>query len=138
MLRALLPALAIYVALRPVFGLAHELSVAGVALLLHAAVATDWWQPCIALLRLDPVYAGAAIRAVGGLQVAGFAVAGPVGAWLHAVAPALLLDPALVTPGAGVSTIAVPGAPALGRVATAFVADVVWLILGLWLVRSRP
>jgi hypothetical protein len=137
MRRDFLLALAIYITLRPAFGLAHELSVAAVALLLHAAVATDWWQPGIALMRLDPVYAGAAVRAVGGLQVAGFAVAGPLGAWLHAVAPGVLLDPATVTPGAGVSTIAAPGAPALGRVATAFVADVIWLTIGLWLLRNH-
>ena len=137
MWRAFLPALAIYIVLRPIFGLAHELTVAGVAELLHAAVATDWWQPVIAFLRLDPVYAGAAVRAIGGLQIAGLAVAGPLGAWLNAIAPAVMLDPARVTPGAGVSAIAAPGAPALGRVATAFVADALWLTVGLWLLRKR-
>ena len=137
MLRAFVPALVLYVAARPVLGLAHELSVAAVAVLLHQAVATDWWQPAIAVLRLDPVYAGAAVRSIGGIQVAGFAVAGPVGAWLHAVVPGLALDPGLVSPGAWVSTIATPGAPALGRVLTAFTADAIWLTIGVWLVRSQ-
>lgn len=137
MWRVFLPALAIYIVSRPVFGLAHELSVAAVADLLHAAVATDWWRPVIMLLQLDPVYAGAAVRAAGGLQIAGLAVGGPVGAWLHAVAPAVMLDPARVIHGAGVSAVAAPGAPALGRVATAFVADAIWLTLGVWLMRKR-
>jgi hypothetical protein len=137
MLRSFVPALALYTAARPVFGLAHELSVALVAQLLHLAIATDWWQPVISLLRLDPVYAGAAVRSIGGLQVVGFAVAGPVGAWLHAVAPGLALDPGLASPGAGVSTVAAPGAPALGRVLTALTADTIWLIVGLVLVRRR-
>jgi hypothetical protein len=135
--RAFVLALASYILLRPAFGAAHELSVAGVATLLGLVVSTDWWQPVILLLRLDPVYAGAAVRAVGGLQVAGISIAGPVGAWLHAVVPRLVLEPLLAAPGAAISVVAAPGAPALGRVATPFIADVLWLCLGVWLSRSR-
>src|SRR5689334_17379391 len=72
-----------YVALRPVIGLGHELAVAGVAGAFHALVATGVWLPAIRLCGLDPVYADAAIRAAGGVQVAGLAVAGPVGNVLH-------------------------------------------------------
>src|SRR5919202_1818106 len=100
MLRAFVPAILLYVAARPVLGLAHELSVAAVALVLHQAVATDWWQPTIAVLRLDPVYAGAAVRSIGGIQVAGFAVAGPGGARVPTVVPRLALGPCLRLPGA--------------------------------------
>ncbi len=86
-------AVAIYAALRPVFGLGHELVVAGLAWLFRAAVGTGFWEPLIRWLGLDPIYTGAAIRAAGGVQVAGFAVAAPPGDALHAALPTLFLGP---------------------------------------------
>jgi hypothetical protein len=126
-------ALLAYVALRPLMGLGHELTVLALAWLAHAAVGTGWWQPLIGLLGLDPIYAGAALRAVGGVQVAGLAIAGPLGAWLHALAPWAILGPEHVAPNAGISMVAAPGAPVLGRGVAAFGADVVWLAVGLGL-----
>jgi glycosyl hydrolase family 2 len=128
--RRWLTVLLAYAILRPLFGLAHEVSVALLAWGAHALVATGWWQPAIAWLGLDPVYTGAAIRALGGVQVKGLAIAGPLGTWLHSVWPAVCLAPELVAPGAGVSMVAAPGAPALGHGLAAFGADVVWLVIG--------
>jgi hypothetical protein len=125
--------LAAYIALRPLLGLGHELAVAGLARLLHAAVATDAWEPLVRLVGLDPIYAGAAIRAVGGVQVAGLAVAGPIGQLLHSLFPALFLGPETVMRHAAISMVAAPGAPALGRGLATFGADVVWLTFGVWL-----
>jgi hypothetical protein len=122
-----------YAALRPLVGLGHELAVALVASALHAGVATGFWEPLIAWLGLDPIYTGAAVRAAGGVHVLGLAVAGPLGGWLHAVLPQVFLRPEFVTPGAGVSMVAAPGAPALGHGLAAFGADVGWLALGTWL-----
>jgi len=126
-------AVGIYIVLRPLVGLGHELSVCGVANLFHAAVDTGFWQPIIAWLHLDPIYAGAAMRAMGGVQVAGLAIAGPLGSWLHGLVPWLVLSPDRVTPAAGISMVAAPGAPALGRGLAGFGADVLWLALGLGL-----
>jgi glycosyl hydrolase family 2 len=129
----LLGGLVAYVALRPVLGLGHELVVAALAWLFHAAVATGFWESIIRFIGLDPIYAGAAIRAAGGVQVVGLAVAGPIGAFLHALLPLVFLDPASVARNAAISMVASPGAPALGRGLAAFGADVAWLTFGLWL-----
>ena len=113
-------------------GLGHELTVAGVAWLAHALVGSGWWSPLVAWLGLDPIYAGAAIRAVGGVDLLGLSVAEPVGSWLHATLPLLFQAPAQVAPGAGVSMVAVPGTPALGRGLASLGADVLWLAGGVW------
>ena len=45
-LRPLAPVLAVlglYIVLRPLLGFGHELAVAGLAWLAHAAIATGWW-----------------------------------------------------------------------------------------------
>jgi hypothetical protein len=82
---------------------------------------------------LDPIYVGAAIRAAGGVLVQGFAVGGWLGSTLHALLPSVFLAPAQLAQGAGVSMVAAPGAPALGRGLASFGADVAWLTLGVWL-----
>lgn len=132
-LSAILGALVAYVLLRPVLGSGHELTVAALASSLHLVIGCGVWEPVIQFLGLDPIYAGAAIRAAGGVQVTGFAVAGPIGAALHAVIPAVFLARDHVASGAGVSMVATPGAPALGRGLAEFGADVIWLVIGLWL-----
>ena len=134
--RLVLVAVAIYALLRPALGLGHELAVCGIAALLHAIVATNMWQPPIGWLGLDPIYTGAAVRAAGGVQIAGLAVGGLVGSWLHALLPTLILGPDHVARDAGVSMVAVRGAPALGRGLAGFGADVMWLIVGVSLVKG--
>jgi hypothetical protein len=85
----------------------------------------------IRFLGLDPIYAGAAIRAAGGVQVAGFAVAGAMGSAAHSLIPGVFLACDKVAGGAGVSMVATPGAPVMGRGLAAFGADVTWLVIGL-------
>jgi hypothetical protein len=125
-----------YVLLRPLVGLGHELSVCGAAALLHTLVGTDIWQPVVDWLGLDPIYTGAAVRAAGGVEIDGLAVAGPIGDWLHALLPALILAPDRVARAAGISMVAATGAPALGRGLASFGADLLWLIGGVWLVKG--
>jgi hypothetical protein len=131
--KVLIAILIVYTGVRPLLGFGHELTVAALATVLNLAVGTGLWEPVIGSLGLDPVYTGAAIRAAGGVQAAGFAVAGPIGSALHALLPAVFVACDLVAGGAGVSMIAAPGAPALGRGLAAFGADVAWLTFGLWL-----
>ncbi|MBV9323117.1 MAG: hypothetical protein JO352_04930 [Chloroflexi bacterium] len=130
---ALLAVLVVYTLLRPVVGIGHQLTVAAVAWLLHAAVESNVWQPVIGVIGLDPVYVGAAIHAAGGVQVVGFAIGGPLGAVLHQWLPGVWLGADHLAGRAAVSMVAAPGAPALGRGLAAFGADVVWLAFGLWL-----
>lgn len=129
-----------YIALRPVLGLGHELVVAAVAQLTRLIIGMGVWEPLIQLFGLDPIYFGAAMRALGGVNVDGFAIAGPVGSLLHAVMPAVFQPPELAADGAAISMVAAAGSPAIGRAAAAFGADVMWLSVGLglfWRQRRR-
>ena len=125
--------LVVYAVLRPMLGFGHELTVAALAEMLHIGVGTGVWEPIVQSLGLDPIYTGAAIRAAGGVQVAGFAVAGPIGSAFHAIWPAVFVACDQVAGGAGISMVAGPGAPAIGRGLASFGADVMWLAIGLWL-----
>ncbi|GAC1321843.1 MAG: hypothetical protein NVSMB2_18870 [Chloroflexota bacterium] len=135
-------ALLLYLGLRPCLGFAHQVTVAACAWLAHLVIATDVWQGPIGALHVDPIYSGAAIRALGGVDVLGLAVADPIGGWLHAVLPGLFLSPDRVAAHAGVSMVAGPGAPALGRGLASFGADLAWLMLGIAMTwrwrRARP
>ncbi|HYW88991.1 MAG TPA: hypothetical protein VFB50_14550, partial [Chloroflexota bacterium] len=124
-------ALLVYAILRPIVGLGHELTVAALAWALHAAVGTGAWEPIIGSLGLDPIYTGAAIRAAGGVQVIGFAAGGQLGAALHTLLPGVFLAAEQVAASAGISMVAAPGAPALGRGLASFGADLIWLTAGL-------
>ncbi|HEY2594357.1 MAG TPA: glycoside hydrolase family 2 TIM barrel-domain containing protein, partial [Chloroflexota bacterium] len=132
--------LLVYSVLRPLFGFGHQLTVGALAAALHALVASDAWEPILGLVGLDPIYVGAAIRAIGGVHVAGFAIAEPLGGLLHQWLPGMCLGAEHVAGNAAFSMVAAPGAPALGRGLSAFGADVVWLALGLslfWCWRYR-
>ena len=133
-IRLVLGTLLVYVLLRPAVGLGHELTVAGLAWLVHGLISTGFWEPIIGHIGLDPIYAGAAIRAMGGVEVTGFAVAGPLGVALHSAVPGVFVACDRVTHGAAISMVAAPGAPALGRGLAAFGADLVWLTASLWMV----
>lgn len=124
-------AIGLYVVLRPVLGLGHELAVSAVAFATHQLIAKGWWEPVITWAGLDPIYTGTAVRAIGGVEVLGLAVAAPFGEGLHALAPLLFQAPLMVVPGAGISMVAGPGTPALGRELASFGADVIWLTIGL-------
>jgi hypothetical protein len=129
----LLGVVLVYSVLRPLLGMGHQLTVAALAWLLHAAVATNAWEPLVGLVGLDPIYAGAALRAAGGVHVAGMAIAGPLGGLLHQWLPGMCLGADHVAGTATFSMVAAPGAPALGRGLAVFGADVAWLAIGLWL-----
>jgi hypothetical protein len=131
-LRVVLALLVAYVLFRLLVGFGYELMVAAAATVLHLIVATGAWEPAIRVAGLDPIYAGAAIRAAGGVQVVGFAVAGPIGSALHAGLPIVFLPGDQVAGGAAISMVAAPGAPAIGRGLASFSADVTWLAIGLW------
>jgi hypothetical protein len=132
-LRLVACGLLLYIVLRPLFGLGHELAVAALAWIAHVVVASMIWQPVVTLAGLDPIYTGAAIRAIGGVQIEGLAVGGFFGETLHRLLPAVFLASDRVAEGAGISMVATPGAPAIGRALAAFGADVAWLAIGAWI-----
>jgi hypothetical protein len=131
--------LALYLVLMPVLSIGRELMVLALAWGVRALVSTGFWKPLIDASRIDPVYAGAAIRSFGSAQPQGVAVSGPLGAVLHAFVPMVFLTPDQTSGGhAFASMVAAPGAGILGRASVAFAADVLLLLFGLLLVsRAR-
>ncbi len=125
----------LYLLTQPVLGLIRESLVAAFALTLRSFIATGIWQPILTGLRLDPVYAGAALRSLGSVQVSGIAIAGPLGVLLHARLPDIFLAPDQTRSGAFASMVALPGASILGQMAAAVGADVVLLTMGFILMR---
>jgi hypothetical protein len=77
--RGLLLALAAYMLTQPALSIARESLVAACAWALRTLVAGGIWQPAISALRLDPVYAGAAIRSLEGRPTSRFQAQDAVG-----------------------------------------------------------
>ena len=123
--------LLLYLLAAPVLSIARELVIGGLAMCFRLFVATGWWQPVVTALRLDPIYADAAIRSLATIQPQGVAVAGPLGAELHRLIPGVFITPEYVVTGAFTSLVAVPGGSLLERALITFTSDVLILLLGL-------
>lgn len=132
--RQILLGLAVYTLSRPVLAIVHELLKLVIASALHQAIASGAWRPLLARLPVDPVYTGAAIRALGADAPQGLALSGPFGAWLHALLPGQVLDPVLVWPGAFASLVMASGAPPLDHAVVAIASESLWIFAGLALV----
>jgi hypothetical protein len=81
------------------------------------------------LLPVDPVYGGAGLRVLGGIEPRGLAVAGPLGEALHGLLPALFASSELTAAGAAVSALVGPGVTVLARVLTALLATALLLAI---------
>ena len=123
----------VYSVFRPLLGLGHQLTVAGLAWLLHTTVASHVWEPIVGRIGLDPDLSGC--RGARRWRRAGRR---------FRRRRAIRRRPAPVVSGR-VSRCRAPGGPCClqhggftrragaGSRATAFGADVVWLAAGLWL-----
>ncbi|MCC7370656.1 MAG: hypothetical protein IT306_19710 [Chloroflexi bacterium] len=80
-------------------------------------------------LPVDPVYGGAGLAVLGGIDPRGLAVAGLPGQWLHALLPPLFGDPTLVADGAVASALVDPGITVLARLLAAILATSVLVAL---------
>ncbi|MCC6991248.1 MAG: hypothetical protein IT181_19745 [Acidobacteria bacterium] len=112
----------------------QALVLAAGALLRTGTGAVEQWL--LPHLPVDPVYAGAALRIVGGVEPLGLAVAGPLGEALHWLAPAIFGSPDRVAPGAIISALLGPGATVAARALSMLLATgaLVWGLLhvGRW------
>ena len=118
--------LGIFLLAAPLLAIARQAMLLAVAALL-TAVATlgeTWLLP---LLPVDPVYGGAGLRVLGGIEPRGLAVAGPPGLLFHQLLPAIFYPPELTAPGAAVSALVDPGITVLARVLTALLATSILL-----------
>ena len=136
-LRSVWQTLLLYVVVGPLLAVSHEVTVAGLALALHGFIATGPWESWIIVLRVDPIYAGAAVHSLASIVVQGLAIAPPLGDWLHGSVPAVFLPSGLVRAGAFASLVAAPGADLVAVAACSFGADVVWLAVGFALASNR-
>jgi hypothetical protein len=119
--RALAAGLVVFLLLAPPLAAARQAAQLGTAWIVAAAadLVEAWLLP---LLPLDPVYGGAGLRVLGGIEPRGLAVASPPGQVLHELLPALFYPPELTAPGAAVSALVDPGVTVLARLLTALLA----------------
>ncbi len=120
-----------YLLAQPVLGVSRELAIGVLAYCVSGLVSSGWWQPAVNALRLDPIYAGVAIRSLGTIQPQGVAVAGPLGAMLHALLPAVFATPDKAIGGVFASLVVAPGASVLEHSLLTLIADMLVLLFGL-------
>ena len=130
--------LAVMVLGAPLIAMIREATVAVLAIGLRAFADGTTWQGWISSLRLDPVYAGAAVRSLAGVRVDGVAVVAPFWRWPTPHVAHRVCIAELVSAGAIVSMVAEPGSNILARATASFGADVIWLSAGLGFSRSVP
>lgn len=126
---------AIYLLARPLLAVGHELVLFLAAELLARVALSGAMAALNGQIPLDPVYTNSLFLLLSDVDVSGVAVALPLGALLHAGWPALFTSPELVADGAWSSAVVEPGASLIARGLTSLTSDVIYLALGLVLVR---
>jgi hypothetical protein len=116
--------LAAFLILAPGIALLRQVAVLLMAGLVGAATVLVE-SSLLPLLPVDPVYGGAGLRVLGGIEPRGLAVGGAVGDLLHWLVPALFASPDLTVEGAAVSALVGPGVTVLARLLTALLATTV-------------
>jgi hypothetical protein len=124
-----------YLLLAPLLATIHEVLVLAAAAIVRAF---GEWSPTalLPLLPVDPIYGGAALHLVGGIEPRGLAMAGPLGDALHAAWPDLFAGSQVVPPGAVASAVLVGGATVFARTLAILAATVPMLTLGIAVARS--
>lgn len=117
---ALLAGLGIFLLAAPLLAVARQAALLAIAALV--AGATGQVEAHMLLLPVDPVYGGAGLRVVGGIEPLGLAVSGAPGRLLHLLLPGLFYPPELAAEGAAVSALVGPGVTVLARLLTALLA----------------
>lgn len=114
-------AVGVFLLLAPMIAAARQAALILVAGLLGgAAHLTETYL--LGWLPVDPVYGGAGLRVLGGIEPRGLAVAGWPGALLHALNPTGFGPPELVASGAVVSALVAPGVTVTARLLSAVLA----------------
>jgi len=128
--------LAAFLLLSPVLAVTHEVLVLGVAELLGGLGALAHDRALLRTLPLDPIYTGAFLLTLGGIEARGMAVAEPLGGMLVPLWPAFFEPARLVAPGAWASAVVAPGATIVSRWAAVLAADAAVLGAGGLAVRA--
>jgi hypothetical protein len=129
----------LYGALAPLLAVVHELIVLGTAFMIGDLA---WYAATSGLLRLlplDPIYTGAMLLTLGGIEPLGLALAEPLGLLLHDRWPSFFQSPAALAASAWASAVVAPGSTIVSRWLCRGVADAALIGLGLaatW--QARP
>ena len=118
---ALAAGLGVFLLVAPLLAVARQAMLLAIAWLV-AASAELVETRLLTLLPVDPVYGGAGLRVLGGIEPRGLAVAGSPGLLLHQLLPTIFYPPELAAAGAAVSALVDPGVTVLARVLTALLA----------------
>lgn len=139
LLVAMVAGVVVYGVVAPLLAIVHELIVLGMANLINDLDGLAAADGLLRSLPLDPIYTGALLSTLGGIEPRGLALAGPLGEALHAGWPALFEAPALVAAGSWASAVVAPGATVVSRWICGLSADAALVGLGLLAVRlSKP
>jgi hypothetical protein len=121
---AILAGFGLFLLLAPLVAVARQAAMLGVAWLLGVTTELVETQ-LLPLLPVDPVYGGAGLRVLGGIEPRGLALAGPVGDALHRLLPTIFGAAELTAADAAVSALVDPGVTVLARLLTALAATAV-------------
>src|SRR5438105_2851056 len=98
LLAAMVAGVVVYGVVAPLLAVIHELIVLGMANVVGALAGLAGADGLLRSLPLDPIYTGALLATVGGIEPRGLALAGPLGDALHQDWPALFESPSLAAP----------------------------------------
>ncbi len=125
----------LYLAAAPLLAIVHQTVVFSVARLTSGLAWAVSSAGLIRSLPLDPIYTSAMLLTLGGIEIRGIAVAGPLGGLLERLCSSLFEPPDLVASGAWASAVVEPGATVLSRWISGFAADSALLAVGILTVR---
>ncbi len=129
-------AFGLFLLLAPFIAAARQMALILVAGLLGGAARLTE-QHLLGLLPVDPVYGGAGLRVLGGIEPRGMAVAGWPGTLLHQLNPNGFGPPELVAGGAVVSALVAPGVTVMAQIISAVLTTALLLaIIGIWAART--
>jgi hypothetical protein len=120
-----------YSVMAPLLAIAHETIVLAMAFLIGDVAWVMATGDLLRTLPFDPIYTGAMLLTLGGIEPRGLAVADPAGGLLHAAWPAIFESPSLVAPNAWISAVVAPGSTIVSRWVCGLVADAVLIVVGL-------
>ncbi len=124
----------------PALSLLNQALVLGIGLSLRAVSASLFVKNLLVSLGLDPVYASVFNRTLGNIETRGIAVAGPVGDFLHRMAPGLFASVDQVAPGAWSTTLVGSGVSVLASALATIGAQSIYILGGIvvvWLALRR-
>ncbi|MDO8489763.1 MAG: methyltransferase domain-containing protein, partial [Candidatus Omnitrophota bacterium] len=113
---------------QPVLALTHEALFALAALTLNNS--SLQWGPLFYFILGDDIYARLAADLFSNIHVAGIAITGPVGEFLHNTFPLIFVSPSFVAVNAWASAVVEPGSTVLARLVALTFVQLIFVCVG--------